>query len=408
MVDEAPKDDKALKLGEPIEDSEQTSAEDTDLSAEAQETSTDEGAPEKGTGAEESEVPRPSAKETSRGVGFVPLVIGGVIAGGIGFASAQFLPNEGSRLEEVVARVSTNESAFSKHVAQFEQMETALQSGLDGMATADQIASLEQTQEATLSDLSGVIQGLRQQLDNNINAFDRRLTELEKRPISDNAASTAAVSAYERELTAMRETLEAQRIQIETVAKDAEERIAEAQAQAEALKSGAEAAANATLLRASLTRIEAAFESGTVFDTALEDLAKAAGAEPPAELVAAAGNGVAPLTRLQSDFPAAARAALSATAIETSGEGAIDKIGAFLKAQTGARSLTPLEGDNPDAILSRAEANLRAGDLNGSLSEISTLPDTGQAAMAEWTSAARYRLDVMQAVRNFVETATQN
>ena len=76
----------------------------------------------------------------------------------------------------------------------------------------------------------------------------------------------------------------------------------------------------------------------------------------------------------------------------------MDRIGAFLLAQTGARSLEPREGDDPDAVLSRAEAALAAGDLATVMTEIGTLPEAGQAEMSDWIALAEQRLAATNAL----------
>jgi hypothetical protein len=78
------------------------------------------------------------------------------------------------------------------------------------------------------------------------------------------------------------------------------------------------------------------------------------------------------------------------------------RITAFLRAQTGARSLTPREGNDPDAILSRAEAALREGDLVATLAELDALPAEGAARLAEWRAQAEARLAASQAVAELV------
>ena len=77
---------------------------------------------------------------------------------------------------------------------------------------------------------------------------------------------------------------------------------------------------------------------------------------------------------------------------------------AFLRSQAGMRSLAPREGDDPDAILSRAEAAVRAGELQTAIDEIGKLPETGQTAMADWVADAKARLDVTQAAASLSET----
>ena len=81
-------------------------------------------------------------------------------------------------------------------------------------------------------------------------------------------------------------------------------------------------------------------------------------------------------------FPTAARAGLEAALRADMGSSWTERATNFLRAQTGARSLDPREGDDPDAILSRAEAAVSAGDLATALTEIAALPEPAQTAMA--------------------------
>ncbi|CAM5310654.1 hypothetical protein FALB51S_00807 [Frigidibacter albus] len=117
----------------------------------------------------------------------------------------------------------------------------------------------------------------------------------------------------------------------------------------------------------------------------------AAGLTVPEPLSALPG-GVPTLGSLQDSFPEAARKALAASLPVTAGTGTWDRVGAFLQAQTGARSLAPREGTDPDAVLSRAEAALTAGDLQGALAELEGLPAEGRAATAAWEAQAAARI----------------
>jgi hypothetical protein len=108
-------------------------------------------------------------------------------------------------------------------------------------------------------------------------------------------------------------------------------------------------------------------------------------------LADAAATGVPTLPDLQRAFPDAARAALDAALKADMGEGWADRVAAYLRTQTGARSLKPLEGNDPDAILSRAEAALDAGQVGTALTEIVALPEAAQPALADWSAAAAQR-----------------
>jgi hypothetical protein len=297
----------------------------------------------------------------------VPMIVGGVIAAVIGFGVAQIVPKgwpvaqvDTAALEETL---SAHSAALSGMERLLQEQEGVLSDKSDSAAVTAWLAAVDQGNSQFAADANARFAALSQELE----TLSMRLEEIEKRPISENASSSAAIAAYERELTGLRETLEAQKMQIEAVAKDAEAQISEAKNQAEALQAGAAATANAALLRAALSRIDAALDSGSRFDKALEDVARATGQEPTAELVAAASSGVTSLAELRRTFPAAARAALAATSGDAPEGSTVERLGAFLRAQTGARSLTPREGDDPDAVLSRAEAYVATGDLTAAL-----------------------------------------
>jgi len=104
------------------------------------------------------------------------------------------------------------------------------------------------------------------------------------------------------------------------------------------------------------------------------------------------------LQSLRETFPNAARAALEAARQADMGAGWTDRITAFLQTQTGARSLTPREGTDPDAILSRAEAALASGDVAATLAELATLPEAAKPDLAAWQAQAQLRLDAAAAL----------
>ena len=139
----------------------------------------------------------------------------------------------------------------------------------------------------------------------------------------------------------------------------------------------------------------AALMAGGALDPALADLRDAGVAIPPP--LAEQGQGVPTLEALRTAFPDAARDALAASLKETAAGDTWERLLAFLRTQSGARSLTPREGTDPDAILSRAEAALAAGDLAGSISEIGGLPAEGQARMPEGVALASRRISAPEA-----------
>jgi len=138
-------------------------------------------------------------------------------------------------------------------------------------------------------------------------------------------------------------------------------------------------------------------DDGTPFDTAIADLASL-GTEAPAALADLAADGAPTLAALESSFPEAARAALSAARSEGLADQDSNAFTAFLKNQLDVRSVTPREGDDPDAVLSRAEAALAGGDLDATLAEIGALPEVVRAELSGWTADATARSDALSAL----------
>ena len=69
----------------------------------------------------------------------------------------------------------------------------------------------------------------------------------------------------------------------------------------------------------------------------------------------------------------------------------------FLANQLGARSVTPRDGADPDAVLSRAEAALRSGDLAATLQELEALPAPAAEVLTGWTARAETRQGALDA-----------
>src|SRR5690606_5387529 len=131
------------------------------------------------------------------------------------------------------------------------------------------------------------------------------------------------------------------------------------------------------------------------FSGALADLS---GIEVPQTLTSLAEAGVPSRKLLEDGFPPAARAALDASRRADMGDGWTERLGSLFQATTGVRSLSPREGTDPDAVLSRAEAAVGTGDLAQALAELQGLPPEGLAEMADWSALAQQRLDALEAV----------
>lgn len=163
-------------------------------------------------------------------------------------------------------------------------------------------------------------------------------------------------------------------------------------AQVSVVETNAEAERNAATIRASLNSIDVAIKAGLPYAAPLTDLENAGVATIPASLIDASG-GVATMSKLRADFPEAAHDAIRASILASAGEGIFASISAFTKAQVAGRSLTPQEGLAPDAVLSRAEAALKQGDLDKALDEMDALPSAamssdGDGSMDIWLANA--------------------
>lgn len=206
----------------------------------------------------------------------------------------------------------------------------------------------------------------------------RRLGVIEAMP-TGGEASTAALTAKMAELEAKLAGLPA------TGVDQAEVNAALARlAQAEA---AATAAAKVAVQEKALEALRAAVASGGAFGAELEAVA-----DPT--LTAALGPlaaGVATVEALQAELPDAARAALAVARATAPKAGWTARLGDFLAAQTGARSLTPREGTDPDAVLSRAEFALAEGRLADALAEIAGLDATVKAPLDGWVAKAAAR-----------------
>jgi len=348
--------------------------------------------------------PEPQVIEARRGPGFVPLLLGGVIAAGLGYGAAYlgYLPGQGVDIETPLAGLTEQiEGQTSALVALTERTG----------AVEAQIAALpDAPAPVDLSPLSARIEALGAGIaanDQSLQGLTDRVAYLETLPLGtgDGADNTAAIAAavaqmqaalqeQSAELATQQAENAAMSAEIQDIAAAAEDRIAAAEARAEARVGGATA-------QAALGQLRIAVATGAPFAGALADVAGGTGIEVPEALQNAAATGVPTLDDLQSAFPAAARAALPIAIRETAGTGAMNRVTAFLQSQVGGRSLEPQEGDSPDAILSRAEAVLQSGDVTAALAEIATLPAPAQEALAAWVADAGQRVAATDAMADF-------
>lgn len=322
--------------------------------------------------------PPPAATGRSGFRSFAGLVLGGILAAGLGFGLARFVP------DLLPSGPDSNLAATVQ--AQGEEIATLR----EALAALPDKPAPDPALEARLAALESASQP-------DIASLESRLSEMEARLATPAEGSVPA--SVIAELAALKDQVA--RIgaggtvpaDVTAAAEAAEARLKEAEARATALAEEAEAAAAASRRAAALDRIAAALDSGAPYAAALRDL----GGDLPLALADHAQTGLPTLADLHEAFAPAARESLEAALRANMGESWTDRVSSFLRSQTGLRSLTPREGDDPDAVLSRAEAALAAGDVAVAIAELEAMPDAGRAALEEWLVAARQRVEAQSA-----------
>ncbi len=347
----------------------------------------------------------PAPVEQKKSGGFFPVVLGGVIAAGLGFGVATYLmPSEDGTQQAAI------ETALSAQNQTIESLKAEI-AKLAEMPQAEPAPDLTDALASLQAEIGTQISSISEQvttLSEGLSGFETRLIEAEKRPIAESEGAAAAVAAYERELESLRTVLNEQQTTMEGLSDKAMAEVEAAEAAAQAREAEAAEIAAAAKTRAALVSLTAALQNGDPFEAAVAELQESAAQPVPEDLIAAAPNGIATLVSLQQDYPAAARGALAVTVRAENAENTTDRVVNFLRNQTGARSLTPREGNDPDAVLSRVEAAVTSGDLETALAEIDALSPEGKEAMAAWISAAETRAKTVETARAFAQSLDVN
>ncbi|MBT8459195.1 MAG: hypothetical protein KJN60_05985 [Boseongicola sp.] len=314
------------------------------------------------------------------------LVFGGLVAGAIGFLVATFAVPEGwpnppaVPNDEMQAALNDQAAQIEALVAQIAELEAA---PAPTAAVEVDLAPVD----AEISSLAARIDALSEQMA----SAAARVTVLESAP----APATVPDVDFNAEMDSFRVELEAASEAARAEVEAAQLRAAEIEAEAAAAAEAARIAAELATQKAALAEVSAALESGSPFGEALEVLPDA-----PDALTAVADEGVPTLAALRAAFPDAARDALQAAQDVPADASTTERMAAFLRKQTNARSLSPREGDDPDAVLSRAEAALNDGDLGAALSELSGLAGEAAQSLSVWVGEAEVRAAALAAAQS--------
>lgn len=212
-------------------------------------------------------------------------------------------------------------------------------------------------------------------------------------------------------------------VAIETPAADArlQARIAELEVELARSRnltsSGAGAASSSDLsaIEARLDRIEAAqgraarAASAAVAAAALADAASTSRpfltelatlerlsphAEDLAGLKPLAESGAPTAAALAAEFPEVADHAAAASRSAAADTSLLSRAGDALAALFTLRRVGDLTGNDPDAVLARAERRVAEGDIESALNQLAALPAGGQRATADWRERAQRRVEI--------------
>ena len=322
--------------------------------------------------------PAVSSAPAKQRSGFIPLLLGGLVAGASGFVIAQ-------------VQMSQSQSELQSQVAAQADMLSALQAQIETPPTVD-LSDIEASQSRMSASVTELI--------DQVATLDDRLSALEDLPRGEGTASVPALAAYEAEIAELR-------AQINEMTGIAQAELDTARAEAAAIEENAAAAARAAAGRAALARLQTGMESGASLGAALGDLENALG-EPVPDALRAAQDGVPTLASLQEQFPDVARSALATARREGVAGEETSGFGAFLRNQFDVRSVTPQAGTSADAVLSRAEAAVREGRLADTLAEIAALPEVVRAEMSDWLALAEIRAGAVAAVDSLSTSLSDN
>ena len=152
-----------------------------------------------------------------------------------------------------------------------------------------------------------------------------------------------------------------------------------------------------SLRNLTLVGIQAAVEAGIPYAAIIRE-SQINSLELPAIIHELSEDGVATLLELQNEFEDLITEALKA--VETGAEsGSIqDMARSIVSSLVQVRSLTPREGDDAVAVLSRLEERLKKGDLESVLELYAQLPQPVQVTLESWKHKVQNRLDLLIAV----------
>ncbi|MBT5929699.1 MAG: hypothetical protein HOH32_05905 [Rhodobacteraceae bacterium] len=335
--------------------------------------------------------PVPQQAQRSQIFGLFGFMFAGLLVALASFGGAQYssgnwpFERTATDFEARLATQSDEISALNALIANYADT-TALQDlqvQIDGMRTiVTDLAALQVEIEQLF--------GVQDETIDRVAALEEKLTSQS----GINPAANAEITRYATALKLVQTQISEQNNAI------AEQRagIAELSAAVELTQQETKSATHQSLTDGTISQVIGALESGAPFAFAIAGLQDFDNLLTPA-LVAAAPYGVPTADALARAFPEQSRTALiAARTTSTSQASGSNRVGDFLRSQLGMRSITPRAGNDPDAVLSRAEAAIQAGQVSNALSALTALPDSARTSMAGWIEQAELRQAAQLAV----------
>jgi hypothetical protein len=326
--------------------------------------------------------------------GFVTHLAAGLLGGLIGVLALSFFWNK---------LPPPNNAAASPDLANIEQrigiLEAAPKDTVDLSSLDSRIKSLETKQTEPVPDLSGLTDRVAK-LEESLKALGE--TAKARVSVADAAALDAKLSEIEQKLQARIETKLAegeasdrQAIdEINSAISDLNAKLAtlsEAERGSDRDASSAKSAASVL----ALANLRAAIDSGRPYATELAALRSLApGIGNFGALPAFAEQGIPTLAELTTSFKTASDAASDAVpAPATEDESFLGSVVQSAKSMVRVRRIDGnTTGGDPDAVLARAGARLKQGDIVEAIQDAESLQGAPRQALASWVDAARARV----------------
>ena len=261
-------------------------------------------------------------------------------------------------------------------------------------------AGLETATPTTVIGASGAV-GVADPASKDVARLDGEITDLKARldALSESKAEASRYEEMEQRLDGLAASVQA----IQSASADVqlppelEGRIEALAAQVESISADLSTAGSSQSRSIAMVGVRAAAETGAPYGMLLLE-AGFSEADLPEIVRAHQKTGIATISDLRESFPAASRAAVRAAELESDPDGVAGGIGSIFRSIFQVRPLTPIEGDDPPALLSQAEALVRANQLRDAMDILDALPEASRLAMNNWLDRANARLNVLEAL----------